>query len=115
VDRWWSRPISRTKLRHIPGKLPPVWDRLPPHRSRVVQEFVATQKGRIRIQYLPAHARDLNPTEYIRGHCKRHKLPNACPKDFAELKCGARHALRNMRRRPTLIAAFWKQASLWPE
>jgi hypothetical protein len=42
----------------------------------------------------------LNPTEYIWGHAKHHKLPNACPKDFAELKNGARHALRNMRRRP---------------
>jgi hypothetical protein len=31
------------------------------------------------------------------------------------LKHGTRRALRNMRRRPILITAFWKQASLWPE
>ena len=102
-------------LRHIPGKLLLVWDRLPAHRSRVVQEFVAAQKGRIHIEYLPAYAPELNPTEYIWGHAKHHKLPNACPKDFAELKQGDRRALRNMRRHPTLITAFWKQASLWPE
>jgi hypothetical protein len=30
-------------LRHIPGKLLLVWDRLPAHRSRVVQQFVASQ------------------------------------------------------------------------
>jgi transposase len=102
-------------LRHIPGKLLLVWDRLPAHRSRVVQEFVAAQKGRIHTEYLPAYAPELNPTEYIWGHCKHHKLPNACPKNFDELKHGARHALRNMRRRPTLITAFWKQASLWSE
>ena len=66
-------------LRHIPGKLLLVWDRLPAHRSRGVQEFVAARKGRNHIEYLPAYAPELNPTEYIWGHCKHHKLPNACP------------------------------------
>ena len=102
-------------LRHIPGKLLLVWDRLPAHRSRLVQDFVAAQNGRIHTEYLPAYAPELNPTEYIWGHCKHHELPNACPKTFADLACGARRALTRMRRRPTLIIAFWKQASLWPE
>jgi transposase len=102
-------------LRHIPGKQLSVWDRPPALRSRVVQQFVAAQKGRIRIEYLPAYAPELNPSESIWGHVKRHKLPNACPKDFAELQDGTRRVLRNMRRRPTLNTAFWKQASLWPE
>ncbi len=75
----------------------------------------ASPAGRIHTEYLPAYAPELNPTEYIWGHCKHHKLPNACPKDFDELKQGACRALRNMRRRPTLITAFWKQASLWAE
>ena len=101
-------------LRHIPGKLPLVWDRLPAHRSRMVQEFVATQNERIHTRYLHAYAPGLNPTEYIRGHFKHHLLPNACPKDFAELQQGVRHALQNIRRR-TLITAFWTQASLWAD
>jgi DDE superfamily endonuclease len=42
-------------LRHIPGKLLLVWDRLPVHRSRLVREFVAAQKGRINIEYLQAY------------------------------------------------------------
>ena len=67
------------------------------------------------MQYLPSYAPEFNPIEYIWGHSKHHKLPNVCPKDFAASKDGARRALRNMRRRPTLITAFWKQASLWPE
>ncbi|MGH7745353.1 MAG: transposase [Candidatus Dormibacteria bacterium] len=32
-------------LRHIPGKLLLVGDRLPAHRSRMVQDFVAAPKG----------------------------------------------------------------------
>jgi hypothetical protein len=44
---------------------------------------------------------------------KHHRLPNFCAKDLAQLSTFGRKALRNMRRRPKLIAAFWKQAELW--
>ena len=37
-----------------------------------------------------------------------------CPQDFRELSCQARRALRRMRRRPTLVSSFWKQAELFP-
>ncbi|HET7100292.1 MAG TPA: hypothetical protein VFJ52_04005 [Terriglobia bacterium] len=45
-------------LRHIPGKLRLVWDWLPAHRSRLVQEFAASQKGRIRIESCPLTLRN---------------------------------------------------------
>ena len=67
-------------------------------------------------EYLPAYApSELNPVEYIWAYWKHHELPNVCPKDFWHLSGGARRTLRRMRRRPRLITAFWKQASLWPE
>jgi len=50
--------------------------------------------------------------EYIWGYCKQHELPNLCPKDFAQLTTAARRALSRMRRRPTLVESFWKQAEL---
>ena len=53
--------------------------------------------------------------EYIWAHWKQHELPNVCPRDYWHLGETARRTLRKMRRRPTLITAFWKQASLWPE
>jgi transposase len=99
--------------RHIPGKLTVIWDGLPAHRSRLVREFVAEQKGAIELEYLPAYAPELNPVEYIWGHCKQHELPNFCPKDFAQLSGAARAALRRMRRRPRLVDSFWKQAELF--
>ncbi len=39
--------------------------------------------------------------------------PNFCPKTFAQLGWAARNALRRMRRRPTLVESFWKQAELF--
>lgn len=100
-------------LRHLPGRLLIVWDRLPAHRSRIVKQFLADQKGRIEMEYLPAYAPELNPVEYIWGYWKQHELPNVCPKSYWELGEGARRTLRRMRRRPRLITACWKQASLF--
>jgi transposase len=101
-------------LRHIPGKLLIIWDGLPAHRSRVVWEFVRQQRGRIWLEFLPAYAPELNPTEYIWGHLKQHEVANFCPKKLSELSLEAIRALKRMRRRPTLIMAFWQQAELFP-
>ena len=102
-------------LRHIPGRLWIVWDGLRQHRSRMVREFVAVQDGRLRLEFLPAYAPELNPTEYIWGHLKHPEMSNLCPKNLWELGSFARRALRRMRRRPTLVHAFWKQADLFDD
>lgn len=102
-------------VRHIRQPLMLVWDRLPAHRSGMVRDYIAQLNGRIRVEYLPSYAPELNPVEYIWAHWKQHELPNVCPKDYWQLSEGARRTLRRMRRRRTLITAFWQQASLWPE
>lgn len=101
--------------RHVHGPLLVVWDGLPAHRSRLVRDYLASLDGRIHVAYLPPYAPELNPVEYIWAYWKQHELPNVCPTDFWNLTEQARRTLRRMRRRPRLITAFWKQASLWPE
>jgi transposase len=98
--------------RHVPGKLLIIWDGLATHRSRVVREYVAAQRGALTLERLPAYAPELNPVEYVWGYWKHHELPNLCAKDFGHLSHHARAALRRMRRRPPLVAAFWEQAKL---
>ena len=99
-------------VRHIDRPLLIVWDRLPAHRSRLVQEFIQLSEGHIATEYLPPYAPELNPVEYIWAYWKQHELPNVCPKDYGELNERARKALRRMHRKPRLITAFWKQSSL---
>jgi len=101
-------------LRHLPGRLLVIWDRSKTHRSDLVGEFVAGQRGRLALDYLPAYAPELNPVEYIWGYWKHHELPNFCPHDFTQLSLAARRALARMRRRPALVMAFWEQANLFP-
>jgi len=101
-------------LRHLPGKLLIVWDGLPGHRSRLVWDFVRQQHGRLWLEFLPAYAPELNPVEYLWSHWKQHELPNFCPTTFGQLSHHALQALRRMRRRPSLVIAFWQQAELFP-
>jgi transposase len=100
-------------LRHVPGKVLVIWDRATTHRSKMVGDFVAGQNGRLTLEFLPGYAPELNPVEYLWGYWKHHELPNLCPKDFWQLSEHARQALRRMRRRPSLVTAFWKQAELF--
>jgi transposase len=100
--------------RHMPGPLLIVWDRLAAHRSALVRDYVGSLDDRIVLEYLPPYAPELNPVEYIWAYWKQHELPNVCPRDYWQLGEAARKTLRRMRRRPRLITAFWKQASLWP-
>lgn len=103
-------------LRHlqkaVPGKLLVVWDGLPAHRSAMVKEYVQSLDGHVTVERLPAYAPELNPVEYIWAHLKHHELPNVCAKDYWSLGEAARTHLKRMRRRKSLIRAFWQQSSL---
>lgn len=99
--------------RHLPGKLLVLWDGAAIHRSRLVRDYLEGLQGRIHAAPLPAYAPELNPIEYVWGYFKQHRLPNFCARDIHQLSALGRKALGNMRRRPKLVAAFWKQAELW--
>jgi transposase len=98
--------------RHVPGRLLIIWDGLAVHRSRRVRDYVARSAGQIVVAQLPAYAPELNPSEYIWGHLKRHALANFCPQDIPHLSREAQRQLRRSQRRLTLIRAFWHQAEL---
>ncbi len=66
----------------------------------------------IALAFLPLHAPDLNPVEYLRAWLKRHALANYCPGSIGEFSDTARGKLKSAQRRTTLIAAFWKHAEL---
>ena len=100
--------------RHIPGKRMILWDGAPIHRSVLVKSFIASTRGRILIERLPAYAPELNPVEYMWGHLKNHEIGNLIVTKAWELSREATAALRRMRRRPVIITACYTQSELWP-
>ncbi len=61
---------------------------------------------------LPPYAAELNAVEDIRAYLKKHEIANFCAKDIGDVSDFARRRLKSMRRRPTLVRAFWKRAEL---
>jgi len=100
--------------RHVPGKILILWDGAPIHRSLLVKSYVATTRRRLVIERLPAYAPELNPVEYMWGQLKTHEIANLMVTQAWELSFEATAALRRMRRRPSIIAACYTQAELWP-
>lgn len=97
-------------LRHIPGKLLVVWDRLPAHRSKVIKAFLR-QGGtqRLYLAQLPSYAPDLNPDEGVWNYLKRVELKNVCCHDLPELRCELRKAVARLRHKTTVIQGFIRQ------
>jgi transposase len=100
-------------LRHLRRPLLVIWDGLPGHHSALVRDFVTAQGGRLTLEFLPGYAPELNPVEYIWAYLKKNELANLCPRELWDLSTAARAGLRRMRRRPTLVRAFWQQAELF--
>jgi transposase len=101
--------------RHLPGRLLIIWDGAAIHRSGLIRDYLAGLEGKLWVERLPAYAPELNPVEYLWAYWKQHELPNLNARDLWQLSGWAAHGLRRMRRKRTrIIAAFWKQAELWP-
>jgi len=89
------------------------WPGLPCHRSRLVRQYPKGQAGRRAVEWLHAYRPQLNPVEYVWGLWKNDELPNPCPQDPFALGRHAGSAWHRRPRRPTLVAALWKQAELF--
>ena len=99
--------------RHLKTRLI-IWDRAALHRRKLVGDFLASTTGRIVAERFPPDAPELNPGEYLWAHLKFREIANPITTQAWELSFAATQALRRMRRRPSIIAACFCQAELWP-
>lgn len=99
-------------LSRVKGNLLLFWDGLPPHKSRIVNEFLEENQDRIEAHLLPPYAPDVNPDELVHRYLKYVCVPNSCPKTSEELKLETRKGLEFIRRRPSLIQSFFRKSGL---
>jgi transposase len=94
-------------LRHIPGKLLVIWDRLPAHRGHEVKAFLkAGGAKRIYLAQVPSYAPDLNPDEGVWNYLKRIELRNVCCHTILELRTELRKAIARLRHKAGVIQGF---------
>jgi len=90
-----------------------VWDRLPAHRSKVMKQFLSQQRHWIQIEWLPAYAPDLNPTEGVWNNIKGRELANFCADQIKEANDAFRNGLRRVAHTIRLPFSFLHHAGLF--
>ena len=69
IGQWEVIDFLKALAPHIEPPMLIVWDRLPAPRGRLVREFIELSEGHLETEYLPPHAPELNPAEYIWVYC----------------------------------------------
>jgi hypothetical protein len=99
-------------LREVGGRLVLVWDGGPMHRGNPIHELVASQKGRLILEPLPAYAPELNPVEAAWSWLKYGRLCNFEPRNIKHLHHEVLQELHHLHRHPALLQGFFGNASL---
>ena len=77
------------------------------HRSRPVRDFVASQKGRLRLFLLPPYSPELNPDEQVWNYVKHHGVGKAFIRTAADLRNFVLSRLRSLQRLPWTVRMFF--------
>jgi transposase len=89
-----------------------LWDGLPSHRSRIMQAFIASQRGWLVVEPLPGYAPEPNPVEGLWSNLKGQELANYAADTLDDLTRTARRGISRVRRRPRLLFAFLDRTGL---
>jgi len=91
-------------------KLLLIWDRLPAHRAKVVNDYVASQKSWLRIEHYPGYAPELSPVEFMWSAMKGKDLAHIPPKGLRHLKRLVKKSVKRIRLDKKLLKGFLKKA-----
>jgi transposase len=83
-------------------------DAHPIHRAKIVQSYVDSQEGRLKLFYLPPYSPHLNPDETVWAHVKR-KVSRQLVESADDMKRLALGALRSIQKLPELVKSFFRQ------
>jgi transposase len=100
----------RRLRRHARGR--PVFlivDRHPTHRAAAVTRWVAAQRGRLRLFFLPAYSPELNPDELLNQDVKRNGVGVRRPHTPPDLLRNVRGYLRSTQRRPARVRNYFRE------
>ncbi len=89
-----------------------IWDGLPAHRSRRMNEWIAAQHDWLSVEQLPGYAPDLNPLERAWGNLKSQELANLCRDTIDAVAEIAEDGLARIGTDAELCLAFLRHSGL---
>jgi transposase len=102
----------RQLRRGLRRRLVLIWDRWGVHRARVVHEYLQRHRDRIKVEWLPAYAPELNPAEQVWNHAKYSDLANFIPEDADDLHRHVDISIQDQRGQSSLLRSFFTTARL---
>jgi transposase len=100
-------------LRYLPGRLLLLWDRSRSHTSAELEEFRKLDTiDRLKIEYFPPYAPEIDPQEYVWRHLKHVELRNLTSHSLDDLWDNLRQAIKRLRARAALLRRFAHHAGL---
>jgi hypothetical protein len=89
-----------------------VWDGLPAHQSRIMKEYLHSQRHGLSEERLPGYAPDLNPVEMRWGNIQGQELANRCSESLGEAATAVGQGMARARHSQQLSFAFLHHAGL---
>jgi putative transposase len=89
-----------------------VWDGLPAHKSRIMKEYLESQRHWQRQERLPGYAPDLNPVAMLWGNIKGQELANRCSEGLGEAATAVCQGMARVRQSQQLPFVFLHHAGL---
>ncbi len=102
----------RNLRRHVRRPLWLILDRSSVHKAKILREYLHRHQHKIRVDWLPPYAPELNPTEQVWNHAKHADLPNATPDNVEELATLVGSSLADQRSQSHLLRSFFETARL---
>lgn len=90
-----------------------IWDGLPAHKSRAMNEYLLTQRGRLVACRLPGYAPELNPCELLWGNVKGNELANLCADNLGVAAEALRNGMKRVKSDSSLPVAFLEHTGLF--
>lgn len=89
-----------------------IWDGLPAHRGREMQEFLAAQQDWLYVARLPGYAPDLNPVEDLWGNLKGNELANQSADNLGEVGRAVEMGMARVKQNGHLLLGFLEHTGL---
>ena len=90
-----------------------IWDGLPAHKSRKMNEYLQTQQDWLQVERFPGYAPDLNPVESLWGNIKGKELSNQSADDLSEVADVVSAGFNRVPGQRQLLFGFLKHSGLF--
>jgi transposase len=99
-------------LRTTSRKVLLIVDRLRAHEAALVEDWLEGHRDRIEVFYLPRHAPELNPDEYLNNDLKGNVHEEGLPDSKQELRCQVQRFMRTLYHWGDRVASYFQHPAV---